>query len=119
MKKITLSVGLLASVLFGKAQENIDTNKYVVYSDTLITWLDVKRNYYVKKHVENDIILFNDFGEKTCIHLYDNKWRVRKVIMVTETEQIINEFDSKDNVICSPSGRFSIINKKPKMLIKI
>tara|TARA_R100001082_G_C4252680_1_gene112116 strand:+ start:81 stop:440 length:360 start_codon:yes stop_codon:yes gene_type:complete len=119
MKKITLSVGLLASVLFGKAQENIDTNKYIVYNDTLITWLDVKRNYYVKEYIKDDIILFNNLGEKTCIHLYDNSPKLRKIIIETETEQIINVFDSKDNVICSPSGRFNIIIKKPKLIVKI
>jgi hypothetical protein len=58
------------------------------------------------------------YREILCLHLYDDKLRVRKVIITyPDGEQVVEVLDSKDNVYYSPIGPVTMEVKKPKFMI--
>ena len=115
MKKITLSIALLATMLTAKAQ---DTTCTMVKVDEVVEF-----NYQTSEIIEREDykgIVFIEVGyrEVLCLHLYDNKLRVRKVIITyPDGEQVVEVLDSKDNVYYSPIGPVTIEVKKPKFMI--
>ena len=98
MKKLTISVGILASVLSTKAQ------------DTLCLMVKAKKtiefNYYTDKilNIENNdskknIHYYVEYGDVLCLHLYDKKNRVRKVVRTYKNGEVYSDIlDSKSDV---------------------
>tara|TARA_R110002110_G_scaffold113434_1_gene281661 strand:+ start:440 stop:769 length:330 start_codon:yes stop_codon:yes gene_type:complete len=106
MKKITLSIALLALVLTAKAQDTICT---MVKTNEVIEF-----NYQTSEVIEREDykgIVFIEVkdGEVLCLHLYDGKRRKRKVITTySNGEQVIQRLQSKDDVYYSQIGPLTI-----------
>ena len=114
MKKITLSIGLVAAILSAKSQATLN---YMVTQTTVLQRFTDKITDY--KH--NDSIFF-DVKENECItlHLYDKKLRTRKFITTYNNGKVtINILDSKDNLYLSPLGPFKLEIGKPKFIQKL
>ena len=98
MKKLTLSIGLVAAILSAKAQ------------DTTCTYFKGEKVY--EFDYQMDTILYSD--------LSDEKNRVRKVITTffdgTKRQDIL---DSKDEVYYTPRGVVKVSVGKPKLAIKL
>ena len=118
MKKITISVALLASVLTLKAQDTTCTYftgkevyEFDYQMDTILWWEDQTTKFY-------DIEV--KYGNVLCLDLSDEKNRVRKVITTFfDGETITQVLDSKNNVYYSPKGTAKVSVGKPKLAIKL
>ncbi len=95
MKKLTLSIGLVAAILSAKAQDTTCTYfkgkevyEFDYYMDTILYWEEQTTKFY-------DIEV--KYGNTLCLDLSDDKNRVRKVITTffdgTKRQDIL---DSKD-----------------------
>ena len=118
MKKIILSVALVASVLATKAQ------------DTLCTYFKGKDvyefNYYTNEITSQDeqTARFYEvnlkYGDILCLDLSDEKQRVRKVITTffdgTTSTEIL---DSKDHVYYTSLGVTRVLVGRPYITIKL
>ena len=117
MKKLTLSIGLVAAMLTAKAQDTICT---MVRPHEV-----VKFNYQTDKVVsryDNKGTAFIEVGyqEVLCLHLWDEKLRVRKVITTfSDGETRTDILDSKDNVYFSPLGVVKVEVRRPRLTIKL
>jgi hypothetical protein len=117
MKKLTLSVALLASVLAMKAQDTICTMvrlhevvEFNYQTDEIISRYDSKTTAFIKV----------GYQEVLCLHLYDEKLRVRKVITTFSDGEIkVDILDSKDNTYFSPLGVVKVEVRKPRLIIKL
>ena len=116
MKKITLSIGLVAAILSAKAQDTTCTyftGKRVLEFDyqtnEILYEVEQKTRYY-------DIEV--KYGDVLCLDLSDKKNRVRNVIITyfdgTTMKQILN---SKDNVYYSPRGTVKVSVGKSRNII--
>jgi hypothetical protein len=118
MKKIILSVALLASVLATKAQDTSCTyfqGKTVYefdYQTSEITGEDEQTTRFYEVNLK--------YGDVLCIHLSDEKQRVRKVITTffdgTTSTQVL---DSKDNVYYTNLGVTKVLVGRPYIAIKL
>jgi hypothetical protein len=118
MKKITLSIGLLAGILTSNAQ------------DTTCTYFKGKRviefNYQTSKiiyEVEQNSRFYDievKYGDVLCLDLSDEKKRTRKIITTffdgSTQEDIL---DSQDNVYYSPQGAVKISVGRPRFFNKL
>ena len=118
MKKLTLSIGLVAAILSAKAQDTSCTYftgksvyEFDYYTDTILYKVIQKEKYY-------EINL--KYGDVLCLDLSDHKERIRKVITTffdgTTREDIL---DSKDNIYYSPKGTVKVSVGKPRLAIKL
>ena len=118
MKKLTLSIGLVAAILSAKAQ------------DTTCTYFKGKRviefDYQTSEilyEVEQTSKFYNievKYGDVLCLDFSDKKKRVRKVITTFfdgSTRQDI--LDSKDDVYYSPQGTIKVSVGRPRLAIKL
>jgi hypothetical protein len=116
MKKLTLSIGLVAAIMSAKAQ------------DTTCTYFTGKR--VIEFDYQMDTILYEQeqttkffdievkYGDVLCLDLSDHKNRVRKVITTFfdgSTRQDI--LDSKDDVYYSPRGVVKVSVGRPKFMM--
>ena len=115
MKKITLSVALLATMLTAKAQDTICT---MVKTNEVIEF-EYKTSEIIDRADYKGIVFIEvGYREVLCLHLYDNKLRVRKVIITyPDGEQVVEVLDSKDNVYYSPIGPMTIEVRRPKLML--
>ena len=106
MKKITLSVALLASVLTAKAQDTICT---MVKMDEVIEF-EFKTSEVISREDYKGIVFIEvKNGEVLCLHLYDKVRRKRKVTTTyPDGEQVVQKLDSKSNVYFSQIGPLTI-----------
>jgi len=118
MKKLTLSIGLVAAVLSAKAQ------------DTTCTYFKGKRvlefNYQTSEvlyEVEQNNRFYDievKYGNVLCLDLSDDKNRTRKVITTffdgSTQEDVL---DSKDNVYFSPQGTTKVSVGRPRFFNKL
>ena len=118
MKKITLSIGLLAGILTSNAQ------------DTTCTYFKGKRviefNYQTSEiiyEVEQNSRFYDielEYGDVLCLDLSDEKKRTRKVITTffdgSTQEDILN---SEDNVYYSPQGAVKISVGRPRFFNRL
>ena len=118
MKKLTLSIGLVAAILSAKAQ------------DTTCTYFTGKKVYEFDYqmdtilHEQEQTTKFFDievkYGDVLCLDLSDHKNRVRKVITTffngTTREDIL---DSKNEVYFTPRGTVKVSVGKPRLAIKL
>tara|TARA_R100001082_G_scaffold81951_1_gene48871 strand:- start:638 stop:994 length:357 start_codon:yes stop_codon:yes gene_type:complete len=113
MKKITLSIALLAATITGSAQ---DTTCTMVTKDKVF-----KFNYYTDEilrsteHTKGSVFIDVGYHQVECLHLFDDVNRVRKVILTyddgTQVSEIVN---SKSNVYYA-TGPVRIEVKRPKI----
>ena len=118
MKKLTLSIGLVAGILSASAQDTTCTyfkGKRVIefdYQTSEILYETEYKNKYYDIEVK--------YGDVLCLHLSDNKHRVRKVITTffdnSTREDVL---DSKDNVYYSPRGTAKVSVSKSKFICKL
>ena len=116
MKKITLSIGLIAGILTSSAQDTTCTyftGKNVIEFDYYTSEIlyETKQNsrYY-------DINI--KYGDVLCLDLSDHKNRVRKVkITFFDGKSISETVKSKDNVYYSPRGASKVSVGRPKFMI--
>ena len=115
MKKVTLSVALLASVLATKAQDTICT---MVRPHEVVEFNYQTNNIVSRYNNKKTAIIEIGYQEILCLHLYDKKARVRKVITtLANGETIVDVLDSKDNVYYSPLGASKVEIRKPKLMV--
>ena len=116
MKKITLSIGLVAAILSAKAQDTTCTyfkGKRVIEFDyqtsEILYEVKQKTRYY-------DIEV--KYGDVLCLDLSDKKNRLRKVIITYfDGETRTDVLNSKDNVYFSPQGTIKVSVGKSKIII--
>ena len=118
MKKITLSIGLVAAILSANAQDTSCTyftgKKVIEFDYKMDTILSVKEQ--TTKFYEINI----KQGDVLCLDLSDEKKRVRKVITTySDGETVEQVLDSKNNVYHSPKGATKVSVSKPKLFIKL
>ena len=118
MKKLTLSIALVAGIMSAKAQ------------DTTCTYFKGKRviefNYQTSEvlyEVEQNSRFYDievKYGDVLCLDLSDDKNRTRKVITTffdgSMQEDIL---DSKDNVYYSPQGVTKVSVGRPRFFNKL
>jgi len=118
MKKITLSIGLMAAILSTKAQDTTCTYfkgekvyEFDYQMDTILWWEEQTTKFY-------DIKV--EYGNVLCLDLSDDKKRVRKVITTffdgSTREDIL---DSQNEVYYSPRGVVKVSVGKPRLAIKL
>jgi hypothetical protein len=116
MKKLTLSIGLVAAILSAKAQDTTCTyfkGKRVIEFDyqtsDILYETEQKTRYY-------DIEV--KYGDVLCLDLSDDKLKVRKVITTLfDGETIVEILDSGDNVYYSPRGTTKVSVGKSRNII--
>ena len=118
MKKIILSVALVASVLATKAQDTLctyfagkDVYHFDYQQDTILS-VDEQTTRFYEVNLK--------YGDVLCLDLSDDKQRVRKVITTffdgTTSTEIL---DSKDNVYYTPLGVTKVLVGRPYIAIKL
>jgi len=116
MKKLTLSIGLVAAILSANAQDTSCTyftgKKVIEFDykmDTILSITEQTAKFY-NINIKN--------GNVLCLDLSDDKSRVRKVITTffngDSTTQVL---DSKNEVYYSPEGATKVSVGKPKVII--
>ncbi len=106
MKKITLSVALLATMLTAKAQ---DTTCTMVRADEVIEF-EYKTSEIIDREDYKGIVFIEvGYREVLCLHLYDKKRRKRKItVTYPDGEQVVERLQSKDNVYYSQIGPLTV-----------
>jgi len=128
MKKLTLSIGLLAAIMSAKAQDTTCTYfkgkkvyEFDYQMDTILYSVDFKvGGEFQAKDIGKFYEIPVEYGNTLCLDLSDNKNRVRKVITTffdgTTRKDIL---DSKDEVYYTPRGTVKVLVGKPKFAIKL
>ena len=118
MKKLTLSVGLIAAMLSSNAQDTTCTyftGKRVIEFDYQMDTI-LHEQEQTTKYFDIEV----KYGNTLCLDLSDHKNRVRKVITTffdgTTREDIL---DSKDEVYFTPRGVTKVSVGKPRLAIKL
>ena len=116
MKKLTLSIGLVAAILSANAQDTSCTYftgkkvyEFDYKMDTILSITEQTAKFY-NINIKN--------GNVLCLDLSDNKSRVRRVITTffdgKTTTQVL---DSKNSVYYTPKGVSKVSVGKPRVLI--
>ena len=116
MKKLTLSIGLVAAILSAKAQGTTCTyftGKRVIEFDyqtsEILYEVEQKTRYY-------DIEV--KYGDVLCLDLSDKKLKVRKVITTFfDGETSVEILDSGDDVYYTPRGTVKVSVGKSRNII--
>ena len=118
MKKLTLTIGLVAAILSAKAQDTTCTyfkGKRVIEFDYQTSEIIYETKQYDKFY---DITV--KYGDVLCLDLSDDKNRTRKVIVTFfdgSTQK--NILDSKNDVYYSPQGATKVSVGRPKLVTKL
>ena len=118
MKKITISVALLASVLTLKAQDTSCT----YFTGKKVYEFDYKMDtiLYVSEQTTKFYDINIGYGNVLCLDLSDEKNRVRKVITTFfDGETTTDVLDSKNEVYYSPRGASKVSVGRPRLAIKL
>jgi len=115
MKKLTLSIGLLAGILTSNAQDTVCTyfngktvHEFDYQTSEIINTVENEEKYY-------DINLKH--GEVLCLDLNDEKFRMRKVILTFFDKSTVTQvLDSKDDVYFTPLGVVKVSVGRPRIL---
>tara|TARA_R100000655_G_scaffold5404_1_gene16833 strand:+ start:1322 stop:1678 length:357 start_codon:yes stop_codon:yes gene_type:complete len=118
MKKITLTIALAVGITFAKAQ---DTTCTYFTGERVIEFDYYKNNIlYEKQHVEKFYDIEVKFNDVLCLHLADEKNRVRTVIVTYFDDYVSEEvLDSKNHIYFSPLGVVKVSVGKPRLAIKL
>ena len=118
MKKLTLSIGLVAAILSAKAQDTTCTyfkGKRVIEFDYQTSEIIYEVKQYTKFF---DITV--KYGDVLCLDLSDDKTRTRKVITTFfDGDTAVDILDSKQVVYFSPQGTTKVSVGKPRLAIKL
>jgi hypothetical protein len=128
MKKLTLSIGLVAAILSAKAQDTTCTYfkgekvyEFNYQMDTILYVVDFELGGELQ--VENIGKFYEipiTYGDVLCLDLSDDKKKVRKVITTffdgTTREDML---DSNHEVYYSPRGAAKVSVSKPRLAIKL
>ena len=113
MKKITLSIALLASVLALKAQDTICT---MVRPHEVVEFNYSTNNIISRYNNKKITIIEVGYQEILCLHLYDEKHRVRKVITTfSDGETTTQMLKSNDKVYYTLEDVVKVSVGKPKL----
>ena len=128
MKKLTLSISLVAAILSAKAQDTTCTYftgekvyEFDYQMDTILYWVDFEAGGELQvknigKFYEIPIV----YGNVLCLDLSDEKNRVRKVITTffdgTKRQDIL---DSNHKIYYTPQGTTKVSVGKPRLAIKL
>ena len=112
MKKLTLSIGLVAAILSAKAQDTTCTYftgkevyEFDYQMDTILYWEEQTTKFF-----EIEIT----YGNVLCLDLSDHKKRFRKVITeYFDGEKIEHFLESKDDIYYSPRGAVKVSVGRP------
>ena len=113
MKKITLSVGLLAAIISVKAQDTTCT----YFTGKRVLEFDYKMDtiLYEQEHKTKFYDIIVEYGDVLCLDLSDDKNRLRKVKTTffdgSMREDILN---STHKVYYSPQGTVKVSVSKPR-----
>ena len=118
MKKLTLSIGLVAAILSAKAQDTTCT----YFTGKEVYEFDYKTDSIIGKDIQTtkyyDIEV--KYGNVLCLDLSDEKSRTRKVITTFfYGETVVDILDSKDHVYYSPRGVVKVSVGKPRFFQKL
>ena len=106
MKKITISIALLTTMLTTKAQDTICT---MVKTDEVIEFEYKTSTIINRENYKGVVFIKVKRGEVLCLHLYDKIKRKRKVIVTYPNgEKFVDKLDSKDNVYFSKVGPLTV-----------
>ena len=116
MKKITISIALLASVLALKAQDTSCTYfngkevfEFDYHADTILSIDEQTTRFYTIKIEDNQVL---------CLDLSDKKNRVRKVIVkYSNGTSDVQVLDSKDHVYYTGINTVEVKVGKPYFMI--
>ena len=102
MKKLTLSIGLVAAMLSSKAQDTICT---MIQPNRAIEF-DYKTNQIVlTTPCSSDYYIYVRKNEVLALHLYDKVDATREIITTfPDNSQLNNVFESKSNLYYRPTG---------------
>ena len=118
MKKLTLSIALVAGIMSAKAQDTTCT----MFQKERVLEFDYQTSEIIYE-VEQRTKYFDievKYGDVLCLDLSDNKNRTRKVIITYfDGETRTDILDSKDNVYFSPQGTTKVSVGKPKFIQKL
>ena len=118
MKKLTLSIGLVAAILSAKAQDTTCT----YFTGKRVIEFDYKMDtiLYEQEQTTKFLDIKVIYGNVLCLDLSDHKNRVRKVITTffngTTREDIL---DSKDEVYFTPRGTVKVSVGRSRLVIKL
>ena len=118
MKKLTLSIALVAAILSANAQDTTCT----YFTGKRVIEFDYQMDTIL--HEQEQTAKFFDievkYGNILCLDLSDHKNRVRKVITTffdgTTRQDVL---DSKDEVYFTPRGTVKVSVGKPRLAIKL
>jgi len=118
MKKITITIGLVAAMLSSKAQDTTCT----MFQSGLVVEFNYQTNEIIEIK-EQDSKFYDvtiNYGDVLCLHLYDKKNRIRKVITTffdgSTTKEVL---DSKSNVYYSKIGATKVSVSKSKFFCRL
>ena len=118
MKKLTLSIGLVAVILSAKAQDTTCTyftGKRVIefnYQTSEYLYTKIQTSKYQEINIK--------YGDVLCLDLSDEKNRTRKVITTFfDGDTTVNILDSKQVVYFSPQGATKVSVGRPKFFNKL
>jgi hypothetical protein len=118
MKKLTLSIGLVAAILSAKAQ---DTTCTYFKGERVIEFnYQTSEIIYEVKQYTKFFDITVKYGDVLCLDLSDDKTRTRKIITTFfdgDTREDV--LDSKNNVYFSPQGATKVSVGKPKFFQKL
>ena len=113
MKKLTLSVGLLAGIMTSNAQ---DTLQYLISKNSLTEFKVGGGKTY---HNIETFHLFVDSGDVLNLHLFDMKNRLRTIAITYSNGKVVYKtVDSKDNEFFF-KGRAKIIVSRAKRFVRL
>ena len=117
MKKLTLSIGLVAAMLSAKSQDTTD----IVITKTKIYEFEFKTTNLIKEYYhENNIVLHAIDNEVIKFHLFDDKPRTRKVFITYPDGNVMYEIlDSENNIYSTKIGPFKLEIGNPKFIQKL
>jgi len=118
MKKLTLSIGLVAAILSTKAQDTSCTYftgkkvyEFDYKMDTILSIDDHTTKFYTVKIKDNQVL---------CLDLSDQKNRVRKVIVkYLDGTSKVQVLDSKNNVYYTGFNAVEVKVGKPYFMIGV
>ena len=108
----------LIAILFGLTTlcaHAQDTTCVMITLDEILTF-DFQTSKVLERTQNTDAVFLTvNEGELMCLHLYDSKKRMREVtITFIDGSVIIEDFDSKDEVLYSPVGPFMLEISQPQ-----
>jgi len=117
MKKITLSIGLLAGILTSNAQDTICTYfkgknvyEFDYYMDTILSKSEQKTKYYEIKI---------KYGDVLCLDLSDEKNKTRKIITTFLDGSTNVEILDSWITYYSPQEAIKVLVGRPKFIQKL